>query len=192
MQNYIQILKKKIDEIQCLDPKRGIMTYAEMMEKFCATCERARKENRTIFFIGNGGSAGIASHMSTDFMKNGGFRTQSFYDPSLLTCMANDYGYEEVFAHPFRTMAVENDVLIAISSSGNSLNIVNTVKAAKASMCKIITLTGFKENNLLRGMGDLDIYVPIEHYGIVESIHQMILQHAADQMQWERNEANIK
>lgn len=148
----------------------------------------ARENGKSLYFIGNGGSAGIAVHMAADFQKTGNFRTRTFYDPSLITCMANDYGFEHVFSKPLELYAQPGDVLVAISSSGNSINIINAAETAKKCHCKVITLTGFSADNKLYGMGDLNIHVPSFAYGIVESIHNLMLQQVMDEIKAGRTE----
>ena len=93
--------------------------------------------------IGNGGSAGVASHMAVDFWKNGGVRAMTFNDAPVLTCVANDYSYEEVFEVPIRQFANPGDIAICISSSGSSINIRRGAKAAKEMGCHVITCSGF-------------------------------------------------
>lgn len=139
-----------------------------------------KNAGKQLFFIGNGGSAAIASHMTADYMKNGGMKTYSLYDSSVTTCLANDYGYEEVFLRPLNFLANKEDLLIAISSSGNSENIVNAINAAKRKGAKIITLSGFSRDNKIVTLGDYGIYVPVSHYGIVESVHGLLLQQIVD------------
>ena len=142
----------------------------------------ARKNGSTVFFIGNGGSAAIASHMTVDYLKNGRIRTHSMLDSAVLTCLGNDYGYEFVFSEQLKAICNQNDLLIAISSSGNSENIVNAVDTARACQAKIITLTGFERTNQVLPLGDYSVYVPIAEYGIVESIHNLILQQIVDEI----------
>ena len=114
----------------------------------------AHDAGNKIIFIGNGGSAGIASHLAIDFSKNGGLRALAFNDPSALTCLGNDLGYENVFAKQLEFHARPGDLLIAISSSGTSPNILGAVKAARARDCKVVTFSGFTEDNDLRRTGD--------------------------------------
>ncbi len=133
------------------------------------------KETKRIFFIGNGGSNSICSHMYEDFMKIGGFKTFAFSDAALITCYANDYGYENAMSMWLEHSMEENDLLIAISSSGNSPNINNAVLKAKEKNAKVITLSGFKENNQLKNKGYVNFYIQSESYGIVECFHQVIL-----------------
>lgn len=118
--------------------------------------------------------------MTADFMKNGRMKTYSLYDNSVTTCMGNDYGYEYIFSRPLEFLGNEEDLLVAISSSGNSQNIVNAIKVAKEHDMKVITLSGFMEDNKIKQMGNLNLYVPVSHYGMVESIHNLILQEIVD------------
>ena len=132
---------------------------------------KAHKGGGKIMFIGNGGSAGIASHCTTDYLKNGGLRTMCFNDGSQLTCLANDLGYENVFAAPIGMHAREGDMLVAISSSGKSASITKAVDAARVKGCKVLTLSGFGADNPLRRMGDMNIFLPEKEYGFVEIGH---------------------
>ena len=144
-------------------------------------CFTKHKELRSqIFFIGNGGSSAIASHMTADFMKNGGMNTYSLYDNAVITCMGNDYGYDSIFSRPLGFLAKEGDLLVAISSSGNSANICKAIEAAKGKGVEIITFTAFRPDNKVKQMWDISVYVPVEKYGMAESIHNLILQQVVD------------
>lgn len=154
--------------------------YKEGMEKLVDRFTSHRSDKTKIFFIGNGGSSAIASHMTADFMKNGGMRTYSLYDNAVMTCMGNDHGYEHVFSKPLDLLGQENDLLVAISSSGNSSNIVNAINVADAKGMETITFTGFRKDNRSRRSGTVNVYVPSERYGIVESIHNLMLQQIVD------------
>lgn len=105
--------------------------YEAAMTQLVDVFTKVKMNGKQVFFVGNGGSAAIASHMTADFMKNGGMKTYSLYDSSVTTCMGNDYGYEYIFSRPLEFLANEHDLLVAISSSGNSKNIVNAIKVAK-------------------------------------------------------------
>ena len=98
-----------------------------------------------------------------------------FYGPALLTCMANDYGYENVFAKPIEMFAEADDMLFAISSSGQSPNILNACESALAKNCNVITFSGFSSDNPLRKLGRMNFYVPSTHYGFVELAHQVLI-----------------
>lgn len=142
--------------------------------------DRARAshaESGRVWFLGNGGSAAIASHMANDWTKNGGIRAMAVSDAAVLTCLANDFGYEHVYAKAIEFQAGPRDGVIAISSSGNSANIVNAVGAAQRQGCWVATLSGFTPGNALRRLGDLNFYIASDNYGTVEVGH-LILLHA--------------
>jgi D-sedoheptulose 7-phosphate isomerase len=141
---------------------------------------RAHAQGRKVMFIGNGGSAGIASHMAVDFTKNGGMRALAFNDGAMLTCFGNDLGYDNVFAKAIEMHAAAGDVLIAISSSGRSQNILNGVGAARGHGCKVVTFSGFRGDNPLRRMGDWNLWVNSGEYGFVEVAHQALIHAVLD------------
>ena len=134
----------------------------------------------SLYIIGNGGSAGVASHAATDFFNVAKIKTFTLHESSLLTCMTNDFGYENAFARMLDQVINKNDVLIAISSSGNSINIRNAVDIAKKHHASIITLSGFSEDNPLRKMGNINIWLNSDDYGFVEIGHQFLLHNIAD------------
>ncbi|MGD1847271.1 MAG: SIS domain-containing protein [Salibacteraceae bacterium] len=140
------------------------------------------KGAKRLFFIGNGGSNSICSHMMEDFAKIAGYPTFAFSDAALITCYANDYGYEAAMAEWLKIHFQKEDLLVAISSSGNSANILNGAAVAKERGGKLITLSGFKPDNQLRSKGDLNIYTAIESYGIVECLHQTLLHIILDEL----------
>jgi D-sedoheptulose 7-phosphate isomerase len=162
-----------------------------------AGCEWVRKvahethdAGNKIIFIGNGGSAGIASHLAIDFSKNGGLRALAFNDPSALTCLGNDLGYENVFAKQLDFHARSGDLLIAISSSGRSPNILEAVKVARGRDCNVVTYSGFTESNDLRRTGDINFYVRANknEYGFVEVAHLALCHAVLDiDMGWGRS-----
>ncbi len=140
-----------------------------------------RNSNRVIF-IGNGGSNAICSHMMEDYMKIAGIPTLAFSDPSLITCFSNDYGYENAIEQWIKFVFQPNDLLIAVSSSGESANITNAAKAHLDKGGELLTLTGFKKGNTLSGMGHINIHVPYDNYGIVECFHQVALHAILDEL----------
>jgi D-sedoheptulose 7-phosphate isomerase len=121
-----------------------------------------RSERKTVYLIGNGASASMASHVAADLAKNAHVHTEVFSDLSLITAIANDLDYEEVFAEPLRRRMAEGDMLIAISSSGESPNVLRAVEEAT------------------RTRGALNLYVPADNYGLAESCHAAILHHWID------------
>ncbi len=176
-----------IDELIYSLEQTGIYTenhteygYEAGMRLLTDCFTRHKRAGSQIFFIGNGGSSAIASHMTADYMKNGGMKTYSLYDNAVTTCMGNDYGYEFVFSRPLEFLGQKDDLLVAISSSGNSSNIVNAINTANKKDMEIITFTGFKSDNKSRQLGTINVYVPSKKYGIVESIHNLMLQQIVD------------
>lgn len=147
------------------------LTFDSGIDKLVALCRGANAKGGRIFFVGNGGSAAIASHMTTDYFKNGKMTTMSLYDPAMMTCLSNDFGYEYVFAKQLEAHATPRDLVIAISSSGRSQNILNAVEAAKANDATVVTLSGFSSKNPLRKLGSINLYVPSSEYGYVELAH---------------------
>jgi D-sedoheptulose 7-phosphate isomerase len=138
------------------------------------------KKSKRIFFIGNGGSNSICSHMMEDFAKVGRFPTFSFSDAALITCFANDYGYENAMAEWLKIHYIPGDLLIAISSSGESKNILNACAYARTISPNLITLSGFKEGNALSKLGQVNFMLPVSNYGIVECFHQVLLHLVLD------------
>jgi D-sedoheptulose 7-phosphate isomerase len=140
---------------------------------------------RKLMFIGNGGSAAIASHMAIDYSKNGGVKAVAFNDAVALTCMANDFGYENVFSMMVTASARGYDILVAVSSSGRSPNIIAACAAARLIGCAIVTFSGFDEANPLRALGDLNFYVNSHEYGFVEIAHLTLLHAVLDRLERE-------
>lgn len=156
------------------------LNYDAGIQTLAACFTRHKMAGTQIFFIGNGGSSAIASHMTADFMKNGGMKTYSLYDNAVTTCMGNDYGYDFVFSRPLEFLGQKNDLLVAVSSSGNSQNIINAIKTANEKNMETITFTGFRKDNIAKQLGTINVHVPSEKYGIVESIHNLMLQQVVD------------
>jgi D-sedoheptulose 7-phosphate isomerase len=127
-----------------------------------------------MYFIGNGASAAIASHMAADFCKSVRRKALCFNDGALLTCLGNDLGYPDVFAFPTDLFGRKGDILFAISSSGTSPNILKAVEIATNKGLVIITLSGFSSGNPLSQMGLVNFHVPNQSYGPVEIIHHAI------------------
>jgi D-sedoheptulose 7-phosphate isomerase len=133
-----------------------------------------------VMFIGNGGSSAIASHMAEDFAKAAGIRAMCFSDAPTLTCLGNDYGYEHVYGKQIEWLGRKGDLLVAISSSGRSPNILKGVEAARAHGAEVLTLSGFEPDNPLRRLGDMNLYLPSKQYGFVEAGHLALLSAVVD------------
>ncbi len=172
--NYYEHLISMMKAISVTIGSGKLVKFEEGIEAVCNLISSQSEKGKKLIFIGNGASASIASHMSTDYWKNGGVRAIAFNDSSLLTCISNDYGYKHVFEKPIEMFADPGDTLFAISSSGKSENILRGVQAANNRDCKVITLSGFNDDNPLRNMGDFNFFVPSLGYGPVEITHLSI------------------
>jgi D-sedoheptulose 7-phosphate isomerase len=133
-----------------------------------------------VYLIGNGGSAAMASNIATDALKGAGLRAIALNDIALVTATANDLSYDRAFALPLERLARTNDLLISISCSGNSPSIVRALETARALGVHAVTVSGMRDDNQSRMLGDLNFYVPIANYGWTESAHQAILHHWID------------
>ncbi len=153
-----------------------------------ATIETANQSGRRVYAIGNGGSAAIADHLCCDLTKgthhqnHKSIRTHSLNaNISLYSAIANDYGFEKVFSTQIQFFVEPGDALIAISSSGNSPNILDAVKEAKARGVTTIGLSGFRGGKL-RDIADISLHIPAENYGVVEDSHQVLMHVLAQYM----------
>ncbi|HCV36384.1 MAG TPA: phosphoheptose isomerase [Acidimicrobiaceae bacterium] len=142
--------------------------------------ERVGGSGRKVIIVGNGGSAAIASHVAVDLTKAAGVRAVTFHDPGLITCYANDYGYENWVAEAIGSYADEGDAAILISSSGCSENIVNGSITATELGLPVITFSGFEATNPLRSMGEVNFWVDSSDYNVVETTHQIWLLAVVD------------
>ena len=173
-ESYYSNLSDKLKKIQATRKDGSGLDFFAAIESAGQLAMAQTEAGRKIIFIGNGASASIASHMSTDFWKNGSMRAIAFNDAALLTCLSNDCGYENVFGKSVEMFADEGDILVAISSSGKSENILNGVREARKRGVHVVTLSGFGSDNPLCGMGDINFYVPDGTYGAVEILHLSI------------------
>jgi|SRR3989339_783524 len=167
---YIERFIDSLRNAEVTDNNGNLVEFSKGVEKCVNMIKELSERKGTLWFIGNGGSSSIAGHQSADFVRNG-FKAMSPMDYSLITCMANDYGYEQVFSQPLNVLMEKTDLLIAISSSGQSKNILNATKVAAKKGCKIITMSGFKPDNPLRKAGNANFYVSSNSYRTVESAH---------------------
>lgn len=175
IESYFQGLCSALENTQCTDRGGKQLTRLEAYERTLEIAIEASKRGLPLMFIGNGGSAAIASHMAIDFSNNAGLPAACFNDGAALTCLANDFGYEEVFSRQIEFHARPGSVLFAISSSGSSKNILRGAEAARARGCKVITMSGFSPSNPLRAMGEVNFHVSLNSYGIVEVAHTVLI-----------------
>lgn len=165
----------QITESTVVTDQAGVeFSLIEGLDKAGELVTAQARENKRLYFIGNGANAGITSHMSLDYSINAGIRSQGFTDPALLTATANDFGVENMFAQPMDAYAEEGDIVMALSSSGSSPNVLKAVEVAYKKGCHVITMTGFKADNPLRREGKLNFWVPHHSYALVEVSHHAI------------------
>ena len=135
----------------------------------------SNKKGGKVIIVGNGGSAGIANHATVDLTKVAGYRAVNFNESSTITCLANDYGYENWVKMAIKFYADKNDIVILLSSSGKSKNIINAAKMTKKMGINLITFSGFSKNNQLKKLGDLNFWTNSKHYNNIENSHQLWL-----------------
>lgn len=179
---WLQHLAEHPGEVVSTGPGGAELPFERAMEAAAGLLLEAKKQGRKVLVIGNGGSAAIASHMQTDLCHSLGIRGLVFNEPPLLTALANDNGYENAFQRLVDLWADPGDVLVAISSSGRSPNILNACAAARARGLGLITFSGFGSDNPLRGQGDLNFYVANATYGPVESAHAVLIHNLTDRV----------
>lgn len=175
---YYKLFRDRISEcLEQLEVTQGeqVLGQEEGFSTWCEVTSQIRTNSKQLLFIGNGASAAMAAHMSADAFKNGGLLARCFNESSLMTAIGNDLTYEEVFSYPLRRVGNQEDMLVTISSSGNSPNIISGIQVAKEKGMFVVTLSGMKPDNKSRSMGDLNFYIPSTSYGIVESTHQVLL-----------------
>jgi len=153
---------------------------AGFLERTVFAIQEARRYSRKVILVGNGGSSAMASHVSVDLTKVAGIRSVNFNEADLVTCFANDYGYENWVAKALEAYADQGDVAILISSSGRSPNIVNGALKARELGLRVVTLSGFDAENPLRTMGDVNLWCDSKVYNIVEMTHHIWLLSIVD------------
>lgn len=176
---YFQRLSRLVADTQITAARDelGLDAFADrMLEKLREVREREAK----VMLVGNGGSAAIVSHLHNDLCKACGIRALVFHETPLLTALANDESYTAAFARGVELWAEPADMLIAVSSSGRSPNILAAVAAAVERGCHVVTFSGFAADNPLRTLGDVNAYVASSEYGPVELAHQMLIHWLSD------------
>ncbi len=152
------------------------------LEKIAKSIINANKKNKKVIIFGNGGSAAISSHVSVDLTKNAKIRSINFNEADLLTCFSNDFGYEKVYSKSLEFYADAGDVVIIISASGKSKNLLEAAKICKKKKILLFTFTGFLKSNPLKKMGNINLWVNSKAYNIIENIHQIWLLSIVDRI----------
>ncbi len=175
IENYLQKYNQDFLEISNInkDIQRKIIKLIKMILN-------TKKNKKKIIIVGNGGSAAIASHFSVDMTKNGLIRCINFNESNLLTCFSNDYGYENWVKEALKFYSDNGDLIILISSSGNSLNMINAAKFAKSKKNALVTFTGFYGKNKLSKHGSINFIVNSKSFNFIENTHQYWLLSLVD------------
>ena len=177
--NDKEFLKTYFDEF-----RKVFSDYSSSLDQLIDLKNRIIKTNNNSgkgIIVGNGGSAAIASHFSVDLTKNAKVRSINFNESDLITCFANDYGFENWISMAIEFYAEKEDLVILISSSGKSQNMLNAAdKAKELGISNLITFSGFSNKNPLSQKGDINFWVNSEAYNFVENIHQIWLLSLVD------------
>ena len=171
--NYLKNYLEKFSKILIDYNDKDFLKIIQIIKKI-------KKNKRKIILVGNGGSAAMASHVSVDLTKMCKIRAVNFNEADLLTCFANDYGYENWVQKAIAAYADKGDLLICISSSGESKNIINGAKFAKKIGCKVVTLTGFDKKNKVRKIGHINLWLNSKNYNLIEMTHHIWLLSIVD------------
>ena len=179
LQNYYEKYRNDFNEAMvkmAVSDERGVSLDADTaLGQWVDRSEEVRKKRGVFFLCGNGASATIAEHLSHDCFQNADFLTQTCAETSHITAISNDISYENVFSYRIGKTLQKGDMLITISSSGNSPNIIKAIETAKEKGAFVVTLSGKKPDNQSRQLGNLNFYIPLSTYGMVESAHAMVM-----------------
>jgi D-sedoheptulose 7-phosphate isomerase len=171
MENYFESVTKAISEPPLC-----------ALQQICESIKKIKETGSKIIIAGNGGSAAIASHLSVDFTKYAKIRAVNFNEADLITCFANDYGYENWIKEALVAYCDPADIIILISSSGRSSNMLTAANWAKQENISLITATGFAEDNPLRLLGDVNVWVNSNNYNVIEMAHHIWLLGVVEQI----------
>ena len=178
--SWLRKLAKLLEESTCRHQGTSVSLDVGL-KALLEIWSRQVAEDRSVFWIGNGGSAALVAHVSQDLVNKCGIRSLTFNDPALITCMSNDYGYDQVFKRPLLALAREQDVLMAVSSSGMSKNIVDAARAALEIGMDLVTFSAFSaENHLHKLQSTLSFHTPTETYGHAELTHEALIHATVD------------
>ncbi len=178
--DYVATIAGGLRDLCVTDHGGTPLAAADGFSRWVAMTRETHERGGYVYLIGNGGSAAMASHMAADACKHGHLRALAFNDVAMLTATSNDLAYDQVFALPLQRLARPADLLISISSSGNSPNIVRALETARALGLAAVTLSGRAADNRSRALGQLNFHVPRQRYGWIESAHQVIIHYWLD------------
>lgn len=157
------------------------MQLQDALDRWAVKAKNIRDEKKgLIFFCGNGASATMAEHMSHDWFQNAEINTATCSETAHITAVGNDYSFDDIFSYRIGRILSDKDMLVTISSSGNSPNIVKALEMGRKKSAYLVTLSGKEPDNKSRKLGDLNFYVPLPTYGLTESAHAVLLHAALD------------
>lgn len=190
-ENYFESIFETLNE-SVYSIKKVEVDKILLFDNLLKITKEVNEKNGRIFFFGNGASAAFANHMALDWSKNGGINSISISDSAFITALSNDLNYDSVFKEFLKINKVNiDDLVVTISSSGNSANIVNVLELCNSIGVKTLALSGLKPNNKSVELANLSIYVPRKTYGIVECTHQIFLHMWLDEymdiFEWQRD-----
>lgn len=179
--NYCNEVANGMEQTVVTDRDGNLLNIDAALDFWTEKARKIQEETKgLLFFCGNGASATMAEHMSHDWFQNAKLNTYTVSETSHLTAISNDVSYEDVFSYRIERICSERDMLITISSSGNSPNVLKAIHAAREKGSYIVTFSGKGADNSSRKLGDLNFYVPLQTYGLVESAHAVLLHVALD------------
>ena len=185
VKEHFKRLAELLFEVQVTTSQGRALSLDEGAELAVGLIGAVREKGGKVISLGNGGSAAIASHLHNDLSASAGIRALVFTDAPLLTALANDYGYAQVFTRPLELWAERGDLVVAVSSSGRSENILAAVRLAQERGLEVVTLTGFDAANPLRRLGGVNFWAPSHDYGLVETAHQALAHYLSDRLKEE-------
>jgi D-sedoheptulose 7-phosphate isomerase len=169
--DYFADIARKVEDVDAI-----------ALDRLSRLLHETQASGHKVILVGNGGSAAIASHLAIDLTKAAGIRATTFNEAALITCFANDYGYDRWVQKALDFYGDAEDTAVLISSSGRSSNVINGAKTARARGLRVVTLTGFDADNPLRGLGDVNFWVNSRVYNVIEMTHHIWLLAAVDKL----------
>tara|TARA_B100000989_G_C19485448_1_gene447210 strand:+ start:177 stop:734 length:558 start_codon:yes stop_codon:yes gene_type:complete len=170
LNDYYERYRKALFEV---DVKNELQSFKKM-------CLNLKLSDNKLMMAGNGASASIVSHAATDFTKQAKVRSLCFTDTALITAYSNDFGYENWVAEAINSYYIKGDIVVLVSSSGSSKNIVNAAKKAKSLGLFVVTFTGFSSDNPLKQLGDINFWLSSRAYNIIENTHSIWITTVVD------------
>ena len=147
----------------------------DLIDQSVKLIDKCRKKGGKVYIVGNGGSSSMASHVSVDFAKVARVPSDTFNNANLITCFANDYGHDNWVLEAIKAYTNKKDMVILISSSGTSKNIINGASYCNEIGIPLLTLSGFSSDNPLSKLGDINMHIESESYNFIEMSHHIIL-----------------